>query len=218
MERIELLTKAIDKALLEKDKNYLTLGQANKLLYNRGHITEAEKKNKYLKKLLENGEIKNATQTEESPKQWRIFLSDKNLQRRKDSTKKTSKTQQRQVNLNQTEQNNNSWKWIVGGIIALIFVISQFSEDNNGTGDADPILAYNYAKDFIKDRLKSPSTAEFPGTFEKKNHVRDLGNGQYQINSWVDSQNSFGATIRSRWSCRIIFSNGKVQAEKIIIE
>jgi hypothetical protein len=225
MSRIILLIKAIDKELIETNKNYLTLGQANKMLYEKGHITEFEKQNGFLKKLLENKEIKNSEQTESAPKQWRIFLSDKRLKRKKIIPKKKEPKEthfyenqvyeQKQVF---SEQNNISWKWIVGGIIALIFVFSQFSGNDNNSVDSDPILAYNYAKDFIKDRLKSPSTAEFPGTFEKKNHVTDLGNGVYQINSWVDSQNGFGAMIRSRWSCRISFIGGKVQAENISIE
>lgn len=217
MTRTDLLVEAIDKALVEKGKNYMNLGQANKLLFDNGLITETEKKNGYLKNLLENKELKNAKQTETSPKQWRIFLSDKRLKRKKASTKPPVKARQEYKSPKRATQNNNSWKWIIGGIVVLIIVIGQFSGNNNGTGDSDPILAYNYAKEFIKDGLKSPSTAEFPGTFEQKNHVTDLGNGQYQINSWVDSQNSFGAIIRSRWSCKIIFSNGEVRAENVII-
>ena len=225
MSRINLLIKAIDKELIEKNKNYLTLGQANKMLYDKGHITESEKQNGFLKKLLENREIKNSEQTDSKPKQWRIFISDKRLKQKKNILKKKKPKEtlfsekhvykQKQVF---AEQNNNSWKWIVGGIIALIFVFSQFSGNDNNSVDSDPILAYNYAKEFVKDRLKSPSTAEFPGTYEKKNHVTDLGNGIYLINSWVDSQNGFGAIIRSHWSCRISFVGGKVQAENIIIE
>lgn len=234
MARIELLIKAIDKALIEKGKNYMTLGQANKSLYENGHITEFEKQSGFLKKMLEDGLIKNAKQTESSPKQWRLFLSDKRLKpKRAVRTKKVideyetevkfkpkEKFAPKYINLKDQHKSNTDnipWKWIIGGIIALIFVIGLFSDDNNGTGNSDPILAYNYAKDFIKDRLKSPSTAEFPGTFEKKNHVRDLGNGQYQISSWVDSQNGFGAKIRSRWSCKITFKNEQVHAENIVI-
>lgn len=79
-------------------------------------------------------------------------------------------------------------------------------------------LAYNYAEDFISQRLKSPSSAKFPEVSEKINHIKSLGKDKYEINSWVDSQNGFGAMIRSRFSCRIIFENGSVRAENIIIE
>ena len=225
MSRIVLLIKAIDKELIKKDKNYLTLGQANKMLYEKGHITQSEKENGFLKKLLEKKEIKNSEQTESSPKQWRIFLSDKGLNRKKTFPRK-QKPEETQFSENQvhqqkqafSEQNNNLWKWIVGAIIVIIFVFNQFSGNDKSVIDSDPILAYNFAEDFIKDRLKAPSTAEFPGTFEKKKHVTDLGNGEYLIESWVDSQNGFGAMIRSRWSCKIIFLGENVRAEDLRIE
>ncbi len=105
-----------------------------------------------------------------------------------------------------------------------LLTIVVFSFFALGSGDSDssvepsPIMAYNFAEDFVKQRLKSPSTAEFPGLFEKNKHIIDLGNGEYKINSWVDSQNGFGAMIRSKWSCKIKFVDDKVQAENIIIE
>ena len=107
-------------------------------------------------------------------------------------------------------------------ILAIaIFTFVAIGSSDSGSDEPvkpDPILAYNFAEDFITERLKSPSTAEFPGIFDKKDHITDLGGGEYQINSWVDSQNGFGAMIRSRWSCKIKFVGDKVQAENIIIE
>jgi len=52
----------------------------------------------------------------------------------------------------------------------------------------------------VKDRLKSPSSAKFPGIFDgQKDHITKLGNQKYQIISYVDSQNSFGAMIRAQF-------------------
>ncbi|MGP1345162.1 MAG: hypothetical protein ACTS3F_00655 [Phycisphaerales bacterium] len=52
-------------------------------------------------------------------------------------------------------------------------------------------------EDFVKQRLRSPSTADFPGIFDgRADHVKYHGNQQYRIMSWVDAQNAFGATIR----------------------
>ena len=79
-------------------------------------------------------------------------------------------------------------------------------------------LAYNYAEGFVEKMLKSPSTAEFPGVIEKDKHITDLGEGKYKINSWVDSQNGFGATIRTNFSCTIIFEGNKVRYENLILE
>ena len=104
----------------------------------------------------------------------------------------------------------------------IIFTFFAFgsgeSDDSSSSVEPSKFLAYNYAEDFIEQRLKSPSTAEFPGVSEKDSHITDLGGGKYQINSWVDSQNSFGAIIRSKWSCKIIFTDDKVRAENLVIE
>lgn len=90
--------------------------------------------------------------------------------------------------------------------------------DASTSQTSNKFLAYNYAEDFVKKRLKSPSSAEFPGVSEKNQHIQELGNHKYKITSWVDSQNSFGAMIRSRFSCTIIFESNSVRAENLIIE
>ncbi len=65
----------------------------------------------------------------------------------------------------------------------------------------DSIGAYIMMEKFVKDRLKSPSTAEFPGVFDgQQDHVTTLPDNKYQISSYVDSQNAFGATIRTEFN------------------
>ena len=59
---------------------------------------------------------------------------------------------------------NISGKEITIGVIILM-IIGFFILDN---GKSDSILAYNVATEYVKVNLRSPSTAEFPGTFEKK--------------------------------------------------
>jgi len=77
------------------------------------------------------------------------------------------------------------------------------------------MLAYSYAESFIKQKLKSPSTAKFPGVFEKNEHVSFQDTNVYLINSWVDSQNGFGAIIRSNFKCQITFRNDSIFADKM---
>jgi hypothetical protein len=60
------------------------------------------------------------------------------------------------------------------------------------------LLAYKYMEIFVKQNLISPGTAKFPGVFDgKKDHIKYLGGERYRIVSWVDSQNVFGANIRT---------------------
>lgn len=63
--------------------------------------------------------------------------------------------------------------------------------------------AYYTAKNFVKNRLKSPSTANFPNG--KDATITLLPDGvTYKIYSYVDSQNGFGAMIRTRWYAKLI--------------
>lgn len=113
---------------------------------------------------------------------------------------------------------------IIGAALLIIFYIFYIIGSNgdnsplSNSTSANKFLAYNYAEDFVEKKLKSPSTAEFPGVTEKDKHITDLGGGKYKINSWVDSQNGFGATIRTNFSCTIVFEGDKVRCENLIFE
>lgn len=61
--------------------------------------------------------------------------------------------------------------------------------------------AYVYAEEAVKQKLKSPSTAKFP--YYDTDSLSKSSDGSYTISSYVDSQNSFGAMIRSQWSCKM---------------
>ena len=102
-------------------------------------------------------------------------------------------------------------------IFAFLFLAFGSSSDSSSDTETNKMLAYNYAENFVKQRLKSPSTAEFPRLFEKAEHIIELGNDEYLIQSWVDSQNGFGAMIRSNFSCKIIFEGDKVRVEDLVI-
>lgn len=56
-------------------------------------------------------------------------------------------------------------------------------------------------QDQVRARLKSPSTARFPGVLEKADSVTTYENGNKDWSGWVDSQNSFGAMIRTEFLC-----------------
>lgn len=65
------------------------------------------------------------------------------------------------------------------------------------------VAAYMIAKQFVLDGLQAPSTAKFPDGFMSpvyRNHTTSLGDGNYQIESWVDAQNLFGAQLRRKFT------------------
>jgi hypothetical protein len=65
--------------------------------------------------------------------------------------------------------------------------------------------AYIVSKRYIEAILKSPSTADFPFMDFTATH---LGNGRYRVTSYVDSENSFGAMIRSDWTVLMAYKSG----------
>ena len=90
MGTVDEIIIAIDNHLLQNGKEYLSLGQANQLLFYLGLISDSEKLNQTLKRLLEENKIPHAYQTIHSPRQWRIPLSHKNKNRNKKRTSTTT--------------------------------------------------------------------------------------------------------------------------------
>lgn len=58
---------------------------------------------------------------------------------------------------------------------------------------------------FIPAQLKAPATAQFSGATITKVTPSAVGD-VYTISGSVDAQNSFGALIRSRWTCVLHWS------------
>jgi len=88
----------------------------------------------------------------------------------------------------------------------------------SSTNSSNKFLAYYCAEDFVERKLKSPSTAKFPKTMERSKHITDLGGGKFKINSWVDSQNSFGATIRTNFTCTVIIKGETAHCEELVFQ
>ncbi len=66
------------------------------------------------------------------------------------------------------------------------------SKDNSG-------MAYAVMQDYVKKRLKSPASADFPWSGEDGVSIVPLGDQEYRILGYVDAQNSFGAKLRTRY-------------------
>lgn len=71
--------------------------------------------------------------------------------------------------------------------------------------DAQINEAWRSAKWAVKHSLRSPSTADFGSIFGDSFQnpfrcVSRLKNNKYEVNGWVDAQNGFGATVRTRFT------------------
>lgn len=102
-------------------------------------------------------------------------------------------------------------KIILAFICTTIFISCEEGTKSNRIKHSD-ILAYNLLSDQIKEQiLKSPSSAIFPSSAKKVEHTSYLGDHTYFIDSYVESQNGFGAMVKTRFSSKVVFlPNGGV--------
>ena len=107
---------------------------------------------------------------------------------------------------------------IMGAIAWYIFAPnSESSNTNNLKKVHSKLEAYTMSQGFVKNKLKSPSTAEFTCDYEK--NVTQISDSMFVVNGFVDSQNSFGAMLRSSYRCTLLFKpNDMVSCENIEIQ
>lgn len=88
---------------------------------------------------------------------------------------------------------------VLGGLIWWGYSAFTGSGDEPGVYKPNQTGALVAMEMFVEKRLKSPASAEFaPGLSSEK--VSYLGGQRYLVQSYVDSQNSFGAQIRTHFS------------------
>ncbi|WP_320177815.1 hypothetical protein [Roseovarius pacificus] len=71
-------------------------------------------------------------------------------------------------------------------------------------GEGNATNAYFYTQAFVEQRLKSPSTADFP-SIHTRNAVSayPIGGCVFEVSGYVDAQNGFGATLRTYFLAKI---------------
>lgn len=84
---------------------------------------------------------------------------------------------------------------IIGGLI-LIGTCSGLSSGKSDSFSNTESAAKVWAEHIVKQNLKSPSTAKFCNRLMEMK-AESLGGAKWKVTGWVDSQNSFGATVRS---------------------
>lgn len=70
------------------------------------------------------------------------------------------------------------------------------------TPDAgDPLEACGWCQVEVKEELKAPASAKFPSC--NRASIYKVAEGVYNVKSYVDAQNSFGAMIRTDYVCQV---------------
>lgn len=89
------------------------------------------------------------------------------------------------------------------------------TSNKKGNGN---IKAWVFTQYLVEEYLKSPKTAKFPFG-GAQNHVEETVPGIFIIRSYVDSQNSFGATIRTKFFCKLQQkANGKFEVIQLTFQ
>lgn len=76
---------------------------------------------------------------------------------------------------------------------------------STASDEPDNMGAFVISQNFVKDYIVSPSTADFP--IEATN-IKRIGN-KFMVYSYLDAQNSYGAKIREKYMCLLIFNGGE---------
>lgn len=63
-------------------------------------------------------------------------------------------------------------------------------------------------------QLRSPASADYP--FGHVTNVTGIGGSRYRLVSHVDSQNAFGAQLRTRFRCVVEGSGDQLQGYKVV--
>ena len=99
---------------------------------------------------------------------------------------------------------------VIFGLIFLVFKCTCSKSDEEKAIQNEQNLkstAYFNSQECVKELLKSPSTAEFP--YGSEQFVTQIDEDTFIINSYVDSQNSFGAMLRTKYVCQITLTGNE---------
>ncbi|GAA2696594.1 hypothetical protein [Actinoplanes palleronii] len=96
----------------------------------------------------------------------------------------------------------SSNRWAIGIVVAVVLVVGVCVARMNSNSKPSAADEQRDAQrvcegQFVPARLKAPATAKFSGV-----SVYEAG-GAYRVTGSVDSQNGFGALVRSAFSCTV---------------
>lgn len=92
--------------------------------------------------------------------------------------------------------------WLMAGI-GVLAIVAMGMESPQDRACRSEKAAYEQAVDSVERRLKSPATAEWLRHREADIQKTRDGECTYRVAAYVDSQNGFGAMVRSQFIVRV---------------
>ena len=139
----------------------------------------------------------------------RSLLSVSGIQNQRWTTGLDESVQQRkEIPMQETKKTKGTpilvWLALLAAVSLLLILCSgpKPAAKATATPDAgDPLEACGWCQVEVKKELKAPASARFPSC--NRAVIRKVAEGVYEVKSYVDAQNSFGATIRTAYVCRV---------------
>ena len=103
------------------------------------------------------------------------------------------------------EAQNQDQFWWLGCLIPVVFLVWLLSscEWKSKSACENDVEAFVIAQDFVKQQLRSPSTANFPGVTDPgvSSNSTTLPDGRcgFNVYLYVDAQNAFGGIVRQNF-------------------
>lgn len=97
-------------------------------------------------------------------------------------------------------------RYVLTGFAVAFIALCIYAIQNKPSSTPDrSSSAFAICKEFVKDDLRAPATAVFRNYHQDDGEVavRGFGDGPYTVVSTVDSQNGFGALVRSSFTCSV---------------
>jgi hypothetical protein len=92
---------------------------------------------------------------------------------------------------------------LILGCVLMTYVFLSRGNENSSGGQNLESMASVQCRNFVKDNIKSPSTAKFTTPMTTK-----LSDDTFEVVAYVDAENSFGAVVRNLFICRIRYEGG----------
>lgn len=108
---------------------------------------------------------------------------------------------------------NLSKKEIIGFslFIAILLILQIRSELTPSEPVKDVRTIHNawmMCREFVQRRLKAPTTAEFPWSYDDK--IKQLSENQFRAVAYVDAKNAMGVPLRAEFTCTVTYAGNDV--------
>jgi len=97
-------------------------------------------------------------------------------------------------------------RYLLTALALIVFLLFAYGSKEEEINPAElDSEAFVISQHFVKQRLRSPSTADFPFLDYTSVH---LDSGRYKVTSYVDAQNAFGGEVRTYYKAILKYNSG----------